>query len=200
MYYNKLFKVKVWVVLEDLSKKLNSELIDFFKKAEAHIVSWPAPYFVDTIKLLRSRGWEHEFESEGSGKLVLSPQFLNYAFTYHLKTINPHTLITNDVERPVNTINREVVSEKDYERMFNEMMEIFSPISLSMTFNIGQLCHGNDKQVKVFVSEGEIPDLSIRKLADNVIRIKKEGGDISTKSQKTEEIIDNIVTLIQKII
>lgn len=200
MYYDRVYRVKVWVFLEDLPKKMSADLLDFFEKAEARLVKWPAKSFKDTIYELKNKGWAHEFKPDSSGNTIISPQFLNLAFVTHLKKTNPQAVILNDFERPIYTIDRRIDSDSDYERIFNEVASIFSSTSLSMVFMIGELCHGPHAQVKVFVSDEKAPNSVIKKIADNVITIKKDGGDINTKSLKTEEVIEKIINVIQKLI
>jgi hypothetical protein len=201
MFYNQVFKVKVWAVLEDLPKKLNSEIIEFFKEAEAHIVEWPAKTFIKTLENLKSKGWTHEFEKDSVGRVILSPQMLNIAFVEHLRTLNDQAMISNTVSKPIHYINREIKTDADYERIFNEMMEVFDPISLSMAFNIGKLCHlDGQRQVKVFVSNGPIPKQILTKLAENIVTIKPEGGVVNTLKLKTEDIIKQITSTITQLI
>ncbi|MEM4380504.1 MAG: hypothetical protein QXL01_07485, partial [Thermoplasmatales archaeon] len=171
-FYDRNYRVKVWVILDGLTKKKTKMLLDWFKEAEAHIVQWPAKTFKDTLEELKSRGWTHIFEKDSAGKIILPSQFLNIAFLEHLRKTNPVTMMSNIVTKPVHYLNREVLNDNDYERIFNDMMGIFEPQYISFVFNIGKLCHFDDKQVKVFVSEGPAPKNVLASISENLITIK----------------------------
>lgn len=199
-FYDRTYKVKVWVLLEGFGKKKSETLMDWFKERKTCVVEWPGKTFYKAFDNLKSKGWAESFKKDSAGVLNLDPQVVSLAFFDHLKAMNPKSVLDGITSKPIHHLNRQIISHDDYERLFNDLVQIHNEKIISFAFNIGELCHFNENKIKVFVTDGSAPHNIISSLADNVLTIKQDGGDISLKGLKDEQIHSTIIEKINNLI
>jgi len=197
-YYDRTYKVPVWVIVEGLSKRRTQLIMDSFAETTALNLPWPSKTFKETLEGFKNKGWAHAFQPDHTGGYVLDTQLLNIAFLEHLKLYNPATMLSGNVTKPVHHLNRVIKNDDDIERLFNEFLSTFEPKIMSFAFNIGDLCHMGNNPRKVFVSEGPVPQSILSALADNLITVKSEGGDVNLKGAKDEEVFQLIAERINQ--
>lgn len=190
LIYNKVYRVPAWVIIKS-SKTTVKPLTKAFKDLGAHEVKWMSSTFPVTISILATQGWAHEVNK--TMPFFATPDFLNYALARHIAGFGLNKTLTGTTANAMNSINRRVGSVDDYARIFNELITHESDISLSHLLAIGELCHGEREQVKVFVSSDEVPKNIAQRLSDRVITLGGDGCDVTIASKLSVEEIDNIV-------
>lgn len=199
-YYDRTYKVPVWVVLEGLSEERVKLIKDAFSERPSTLeMQWPAKTFKTTLDGFRNKGWEHALIPNAEGVIVLDTQLLGMAFLEHLKQYNPQTMLGGETTKPMHHLNRNLAKDEDYERLFNDTLATFESKIVSFAFNIGNLCHDNIRPKKVFISEGPVPLNVLSNLTDHVVTVKPKGGDVNLRTTKDENIFESIVNKINEL-
>jgi len=190
-YYDRPHKIPVWVVL-DLKDK-NMEVSDNLMADGAFILQWPSQTFANTVKLMGNRGWKHI--TEQPFPYFVDIQFIALALSTHIKSVfGENTKLTGGETRSYSqAINRQVKSDDDFRRIFEEALGLETDISLSQVFDTATPKEGS----KVYVSFAPV-DLSIaRRLTENLI-VVGSGLDATVnvkgkKSNEVKEIVDSTI-------
>ena len=176
MIYNRAFKVPSWVVI-NLPKDDSKLIVDAFTELGALNVKWPASEFPVTVQEMAKRGWFSEVNQ--SRPFFISVDFLNVAVTQHLKKFGENKTLSGTPDVPSSQLNRKINDDVDYVRLFNDIMDSETDVSLSHIFSIGEICHATGyEQVKTFVSAGPVATKALQKVSDRVITIGYEGSDL----------------------
>jgi hypothetical protein len=148
------------------------------------VIAWPSLTFPATIEALGRKGWKHE-----TGKKMpfsVNKDFIMTATAVHLN--GKH--LSGSPARPYHSLDRNITQASDYVRLFNEILDIESDISLSHLFDIGSLCHQDGKKVRVFVTLGPVPTNILQRLADRVIYVGGSGSEVDATDRDPLEVAD----------
>jgi hypothetical protein len=191
-YYDRTFKVPMWALLGSSQK--NNDVIGWLKENGAVHVPWPNG-FQKTVMAFKYKGWRHEIKD--TLPYVLNPQLLALAVIEHLNALNPYARV--DATIPLHRLDRNIRSDDDYDRIFNDVLSIQSSLNISQIFKVGELCHSGDKKHKIFVSELPVNMNSVIKVSDNIIKIgegKEYDFNLNEKDvkKKLEEYLSGFFT------
>ena len=190
--YGKPYKVPVWISIDGKLGQKGQQIIDLLKPYEPYIVAWPADTFHLTIKALASQGWHHETRRQRP--FAANKDFIMVAVTKHLK--GKH--LSGSPTQAYHTLNRNIEVDGDYNRLFNQILDIEPSISLCQVFDIGALCHNDGKQKKVFLTFGAPPTNILQRLADRVITVGEEGAEVVTSERTPEDVTKEVVTKVRE--
>jgi hypothetical protein len=176
MIYNKAYKVPSWVIV-NLPKEDAKPIVQAFTDLGALYIKWPSGEFPETVREMAKRGWFEEVNQ--ARPFFISADFLNVAVTQHLKKFGENKTLSGTPEVPIGRLNRKIVDDADYARLFNEIMDSETEVSLSHIFSIGEICHtAGAEQVKTFISVGPVATKALQKVSERVITVGYEGCDL----------------------
>lgn len=196
MIYNRAYKVPSWVVI-NLPKDQAKIVVGKFADHGAHEVKWVANSFLETVANLSSRGWRNEIEQKMP--YFASVDFLNVAFTQHVRKYGENKMTSGTPDKPWNAMNRRIESMDDYTRLFNEMLENEPDITLSHMFDIGELCHAQGfEQIKTFVTVGPVATKALQKVSDRVITIGGKSDELDLTGVADDEIGQSAIEFVAR--
>jgi hypothetical protein len=190
-FYEKVYKVNVWVSLEPSEN--TDEIIDNMTEDGACYVPWIASGFKDTLMDLKDRGWAHAFETDGTGSLVLSSQLLHIGMRDHLRNYNESAVLTGESTRPAHYLDRVIKSDSDYERICNEMLATYDPKILSYALQIREICNSSTGNVQVFVSDSPLPREIVNSLANCIIQYSADELTDGSLEDVYEKLQDRVL-------
>lgn len=195
--YNKAYKVPSWVLVT--SSDTGAEAVkDFLYKNGALPVSWPGATFKDTVAELGKRGYAHEVRKDMPYQM--SVRFLEVAIAKHIKeALGSNKMLSGAPSQPMHVVNRTVKTEADFERIFNEVIQLEDSITLSHLFDVGSRCFGESTKYKVFYTVGDVPRNVLQRISDSVI-VVGEGGEIPTEGKKPVEVITALDSMLMKVL
>lgn len=184
MSYYKVFRVPFWGILDKTSK--NKEIIEWFKTAEARIQPWPGNGFKDKLESFAKQGWAHVWKEK---TVLIPPQLLARALEEYVReTMSP---FVNVQFNAVHRIDRVIRKDSDYEKIFNEILNMQDPITSSQMFQVGEICHDENRRVRpqLWLTETPCDKVVISKIAERVFTIGNDAScDINVKSVKADKI------------
>lgn len=186
--YAKPYKVPMWVVI-DTDRAAGEQISQELKDDGGLMIAWPAITFAATVKSLSLQGWAHE--TDRTMPFAIAKDFLVFAASKHLGTTKR---LSGSPTRPYHTLNRTVSSEADYERLFNDLLDIEPDISLSNLFGIGENCHSDGKRYYVYVTLGNVPTNILHRLADRVITVGGAGSSVVVAGRDPAEVAEEVAT------
>jgi hypothetical protein len=194
MIYNTMYTVPVWIVLS-LDQAKEDEAAQYLAirealvGADAYEQPWPSASFKDTVKKLGGRGWRHAVKEL---PYIIDSHFLPVAVADHVKSFFDDSKSLGQASRPWHqAIDRKISTEADYARIFNQVLAVEDPLSLSKLFDVGDKCYGDRTRYYVFFSDSTAPKNVLRAIAANVI-VVGPGSDVDTRGRTTEEIVDDM--------
>lgn len=184
--YNRAYRVPVWVVLAPETPNAK-ELGEYLAANGAEEIAWPSASFFDTVKGMTSKGWGHIAEQKYP--YHLDSGFLPIAAIYHIKKLfGESKMFSGAPMKPWSqAVSRRMASDKDYVRVFDEILSVEDPIALSHMFSIGDRCHTDSKRTHVFFTYGTPLKNVLQRVADAVI-VVGEGGTVSVEGRTSAEI------------
>lgn len=188
MTYNKTYRVPTWVVLNKTGAKKQKKALQVLTEAGAKVKEWPAATFGEFLLTFRNKGYASHLPKEFP--YFLDPALMLRAAGEHVKNVlGPTSNLSGAFSSPANRLNRKIESEADYERLFNQILDLEDPISLSQMFQIAENCHSGYNEATVFVTVGPVPKNLLTKVANKVITIGDDAdNDIVTEEAKLEEL------------
>jgi len=184
MYYYKTYKVPTWFHVEEGDK--TDTVVKSLEKFGARFQEWPAKNFKETLLAFSGKGWKHAFENIDN--FVVPPELLTLAVNEHTKK---YLGITSrfDLSKPIHRIDRRVRTDKDYERIFTEVLNMQDPIVLSQSFRVAELCHDEDnkKRTTAWITSGDISTQIAARISDTIVTIGEGNGfdiDVTEATKK----------------
>jgi hypothetical protein len=192
MIYNRAFKVPTWVVLGSMSKNRAKAVSEFFNEAGARYQEWPANLYPEALLNYRNKGYADALPEY---PFILETNLMLRSAGEHLKDcLSPKSQLGGSSGLPPHRVNRKADSRDDLVTIFNDLLSLEDPISLSQVFQIAELCHRDGaKQFKAFVSSGKVPKNLLTKIADRVITVGDGAeNDIVVDGLSNAEIADKL--------
>lgn len=193
MYYNQAVKTGIWVV-SFLKPEKHEKLAHALAEDGAVEINWPSHSFGDTVKGMSSQGWKHVVSKPLP--MSLDVNFISVAAARHLKaTFGPNTMLTGSQNRPYQqALNRNIATEDDYRRLFDEILSLEGDVELSHMFGMAS------RQSQVYLSQAPVPASVINKLTRNVLTVGDQDCIVLTKGRKADDIIDAVRTEIDRVL
>jgi uncharacterized protein YerC len=178
-----------WIVVGDLvPDSLKATISEWCAATGALKQDWPARSFKDTLYSFRNKGYSDQIKI--NQPFVIDPSLLLRAAGEHLKvSVSENSKLGGSVSVPISQIDRKVNSESDLEVIFNDLLAVEDPISLSQIFQINERCHETSrfgKTYTAFYSLVGAPKALVSRVADRVVEI---GSDIPLSDDETEDTI-----------
>lgn len=194
--YYKMFKVPVWVLVQELSKQKTKVVLDWFRDSEALLQEWPANTYKDTVLGYANKGWR-DYVQPGQ---ILPAQLVMMSATEHVKNtvgITSQLIYTS----PVHRLDRKMNKDEDYARLFNEILNSQQPIVLSQIFQVAERSHRERGNHVVWVTPAPAPKNILSILSDKVITVG-EGDDceINIAGVKIKELSEFLEQKFQELI
>lgn len=193
MAYHRVFKVPAWVILDKMTKSRRAAVIEWMAGAEARVQDWPANTYPKALYEYRNKGYAHALPAKGP--FVLETQLLIRSAAEHVKaTLGPTSYLGGSVSQPTNRIDRKVEKDEDLVTIFNDLLSLEDPISLSQIFQIAEKCHRDDIKVsRVWVTNGPVPKNLLTRIADRVITIGDEANnDVVVDGLKEDQVFEKL--------
>lgn len=195
--YNKAYKVPSWVLVTSGDEGASAAL-DFLHQNGALQVQWPGATFKDTVTELGKRGYAHEVSKDMPYQM--SVRFLEVAVAKHIKeSLGSNKMLSGAPSQPMHVVNRSVQTDADFERIFNEVIQLEDSIALSHLFDVGSRCFGESTKYKVFYTVGDVPRNVLQRISDSVI-VVGDGGEIATAEKKPKEVVTALDSLLTKVL
>lgn len=188
MIYDGVFKVPVWITLDDMSKQKTRIVGKWLEGAGAMFMEWPGKTFPEFLMSYRNKGYEHALPNY---PFVLDPNLLTRAVSDHIKqSIASTSYLGGSISIPVSRLDRKVTSNDDVTKLFNTVMDLEDPIAVSQMFRIRELCHNeHGRQYKAWYSNGPAPKKLLNKVASSVISVGDgDECDLSLKDVTKDEL------------
>lgn len=184
-YYNQGIKTPVWIVT-DLPADVAAELETALSADGAKVFEWPAQSFMTTVHEMAKQGWKHVVNREKP--FAVDVNFVSVAAARHIKnTFGPSAMLTGSHARPYQqSLNRQIETEDDYRRLFDEVLSLEGETELSNIFQMAA------RRAMVYVSRSPVPAAVVNKLARNVLTVGDQNCTVSTKGLTTEELIEAV--------
>jgi len=192
MAYHRVFKVPVWIVLEKMTKGRRATILEWMASAEARVQEWPAQSYPKALYEYRNKGYAHALPT---GKFTLDTQLLVRSAAEHIKTVlGPTSYLGGSVSQPTNRLDRTVEKDDDLVTIFNDLLSLEDPISLSQIFQVAEKCHRDDIKIsRVWVTNGPVPKNLLTRIADRVITIGDEANnDVVVDGLKEDQVFERL--------
>lgn len=186
-YYNQVYRIPVWVVL-DLNEELAADMTNYLTDLGGYFQEWPGKTFINTVEAMKNSGWSHAMG------LPMPYRFSDHALTVamvrHVQTLfGLNTLLSGTPNRPYHlAVDRVIKDDSDYQKMFDQALALEQPINLSQIFGLAK------PKAKVYISSAPVSLDIISKISDNVITIGRGGGNtinsVGKDIEKLKEILD----------
>lgn len=192
MAYHRVFKVPVWIILDKMTKGRRSTVLEWMASAEARVQEWPAQSYPAALYEYRKKGYAHAIPD---GDFVLDTQLLIRSAAEHIKNVlGPTSYLGGSVSQPASRLDRSIKSNEDLVTIFNDLLSLEDPISLSQIFQVAEKCHRDDIKVsRVWVSNGPVPKSLLTRIADRVITIGDEANnDVVIDGLKEDKVFEKL--------
>lgn len=202
--YNQTYHVPAWVILnldpknEEQRAKLKA-LREYLSENGAFEQKWPSNSFGSTVKSLVGRGWAHAVSNK---PFTVDAHFISVAAAEHVKEFFGPNKVLNlaSSQKPWHHIvSRKVEFPEDYTRIFDALLMLQDPMTLSHLFDIGNKCHTDNRRTYVFFTEGAPAITLLRSVARSVIVVGEE-GDVPVKDLTPEAAVDALDAVLVKAI
>lgn len=182
-FYNRPYKVPVWIVLNNLGPKRTDSIISQVIAEGGFEQPWPANSFVNTLNKMNVNGWKHVLGQKKP--FILDVNFVPVAVTKHLQEMfGASVYLTGTHARPYQqALNRKVEKDEDYARIFNDVMALEQDVELSRIFGLA-----NPKS-RVYISEGPVKKELLDRIADQVITVGTGDTDTVNVEKKNTKAI-----------
>ena len=194
--YNQTYKVPVWVVLNVPEPSLLENLKQYLVENGAVEQGWPSDSFITTVKSLASKGWDHVVKKP---PYTMDSTFATIALAEHTRRFfGPNKTLNLNADRPwYQTIDRNIRSDDDYRNLFNDIIYIQDPITLSHLFDIGNKCYNNNIKTKVFFTVGNVHRNLLQPITNNVI-VVSDGGDVTLSDDTLAKLDSTLDSLLKQ--
>jgi hypothetical protein len=202
MIYYKTFIVPMWVVVSDNTKYRT--IMRYFDQKHARLQEWPSLGFKETLLSFGKKGWSHVIPEHSGDEprpsFIVNPQLLMMAITEHIqKRFGPNTIV--HFSYPTHRLNRQIESDADYDRIFNEILSLQSPTALSQMFQVAERCHQeNAPRDLLWVTPAPCETKLLTRIANHVITIG-EGQDytINVTNIAARQISEHLETFFKQL-
>lgn len=201
--YNQAYQVPVWVTVnlrldDEVQAPKLLAIRKYLTDNGAFDQPWPSATFGATVQGMTKKGWAHAVKAI---PYTLDSNFVANAAAEHIRVFfGPSKMLNMGDTKPWHhSVNRKVLVQEDYARLFDEILACQDKVTLSHMFDIGDRCHTGNVKNYVFFSEGLPPTNLLRGIATNVIVVGDE-GDVQVKDCTPAEAVVALDKALEKVI
>jgi len=193
MNYDRIHKVKIWVIVDVKTAKKREKITKWFEKKDALIQPWPSLGYKDEVLKYNNKGYKIPDKKPYK---ISSSLILRSAVDTVKKTISQRSILVLDNRSNLFTAN--INTDDDYITLMDMILNTVDPLDLSQCFQIYERCVDRmaKKRYLIFMTPENGVKKILTKISENVIVISEdEDGDINLSNTSPSDISKELDTV-----